>query len=205
MNRFNLVYVTLFVAALGFAVPAVCQDDETATPIVLGGIPLCGDASVAKKFLAPDDPKEREKFEKEWADGEERSDGITEIRLSSPDIPLELKDRAPSRLYVFVYDGRVHGVEARWRAKGTRWAFKTLSEELVTKARAVLGEPDEIHESESTIVLSGAKEPVRTLVWHDPHRVTRVFEEKNDMKWYVAVEITCTDTLKEAVGGEGIF
>lgn len=198
--------IVFFAALLAVCNPLPASDEETSeTPIVLGGIPLCGDPSIAKEFLTPKDSKRKKKFEKQWNARKQSPDGIFEIKLSDPDIALELKDRDPSSLYIHLFDDRVHQVVARWKAKGTRWSFETLTEELYTKARAVLGEPDEILESESMIVLSGIKEPVKTLVWHDEHRVTRIFERKTDMKWYVAVEITCTDTLKDSVGEENIF
>ncbi len=197
------VFFTVFFVVCN---PLPAGDEETShTPIVLGGIPLCGDPLIAKEFLSPHDSKRKKKFEKQWNTGKDKSDGIIAIQLSDPDIALELKGRDPSSLYIHLFEGRVHQVVARWRAKGTRWGFETLTEELYTKARAVLGEPNEILESESMIVLAGIKEPVKTLVWHDEHRVTRIFERKTDMKWYVAVEITCTDTLKDSVGGENIF
>lgn len=206
MKKRNLMACSLFVAILLASSGFSCAENEVEDQrLVLGGIPLCGDPNVAKEFLAPVEKGARKKFEREWNSREWLPNKILQLKLSEPNIKVTLNGRQPSTLFIQLKDDRIHAVVARWRAKGTRGSFTKYYDELITKVRSALGEPDEVLESPRTSGWTGVQETETTFIWLEDDRETRVFDKRGDMKWYAAIQITCADTLREIVGAEDIF
>ncbi len=201
MARLGLMVLVLFLAAL----PVFAEDpEETKVHLVLGGIPLCGDPDVARDYLVSQlADSDKKMFMKQWRSPTDGPSGTTEIKISDPVVPLKIgeHERNPSTLYVFLIDGKIHAVEARWAPRSGWGNFKRMIGELEMKVRASLGEPDTVTSSRSEV---GGKSETES-VWTEEGRIVRVFSRIGMWKNYVAIDVTCTETLGSVAGEKDVF
>ncbi len=92
------------------------NSEESSVHMVLGGIPLCGDPDIARDFLAPTEGSARKTFLRQWSNPSDGPSGTRVIKITDPVVPLKIgeKERYPSTLYVYLLEGKIHAVEARW-------------------------------------------------------------------------------------------
>lgn len=206
MKRIVLTMMALWILC---GVVLAAESEETETPIVLGGIPLCGDPDIARDYLASLVPaKNQDMFLDQWRNHRSNGpSGTIEIKISDPVVPLKIgeKERNPSTLYVFLLDDRIHAVEARWAPRSGWGNFNELATELETKVRGALGAPDSVISSSPARGLFGSSgKSEKEVVWQRENRVVRVFTRIGQWKNYVAVDATCTPTLEDTAG-ENVF
>jgi len=206
-HAFVLSLLTIVLIVLTAQMVSAENPEESSVHMVLGGIPLCGNPDIARDFLAPAEGSARKTFLRQWSSPSDGPSGTRVIKISDPVVPLKIgeKERYPSTLYVFLLEGKIHAVEARWAPRSGWGNFKKLITELETKVRASLGPPDSVTSSSPAAGWFSSGKSETESIWTEENRIVRVFTRIGQWKNYVAIDVTCTATLTNGMGEEDVF
>lgn len=170
--------------------------------IVLGGVELCGPAEAAEEFLTPDDPKEKNRWEKMIRKKKTDRNGVTSVRVSllasKPIAEVSFGDETGHLRSLMEYKGRVLGV--RLFVPGDVGGVSVRTHDEVYRAIvAAKGEPD---------IRTGADDPAKTMArrggkvtyeWHEDNKLTI----QSSYSLGTSVYVYCKDLWMQSLGQEG--